>query len=723
MKHYGQPVSSAIYNLSINFHTSKNNHNKINILHCLQDPTPLTHTTEIQTIEHKIININNAPFITLKSNLCERPLKFLLDTGASLSLIADDIILDQTTIHKFIINICGITGKEASIRTQGLIKGLLTMGNEFIPSTFHIINRKYSGPADGYLGYDFLFKYGATIDIKNMNIQMKLKKIQPTLPKSIEKYTHNIPTKNNICDDDTHKSPNHLNQYSEATIFHKKQIEKTNETKVHAVTRNYTINHTFQKQCTNRANNIYSSLQLNHCTPEEKKFIHSICQEFSSQFYLEGDNLASTNIIEHSIKLIPNAGTINIRQYRIPQTYKQILQEFVNDYEKQGLIEKCQSEFNSPALIVPKKDDAGNKNDFRFVIDYKKLNQITEIQNFPIPLIDDILIGLSGCKYFTTLDIKGAFHQIILNKASRDYTAFTAGNFKYRWLRMPMGLASSPLIWQRAINTILANLIGNGVYVYLDDVIIYAKSKPDHDQILRTVMFSLKKHNLQLKISKCLFYAKTFEYLGHIITEHGIRANPKKIETIKNYPRPSNTKEIQKFMGLCSYFRRYVRDFSKHSRPLTMLLKNEQPFVWTESQQKAFNKLRETLTQEVTLAFPNFDKLFYVTTDASDIAIGAMLSQGELPNDRPIYFFSRTLNDTQKRYSTIQKELLAMVEAIKAFRVYLYGRFFISITDHKALCYLFNTRDCGSRLFRQKLELLDYNFKILYRPGAQNRSK
>lgn len=233
-------------------------------------------------------------------------------------------------------------------------------------------------------------------------------------------------------------------------------------------------------------------------------------------------------------------------------------------------------------------------------------------------------------------------------------------------------------------------------------------------------MLKLKENNLQLKISKCLFYAKEFEYLGHIISKDGMKANPKKIEAIRDYPRPAKVKDVQSFLGLCNYFRRYVRNFSKISKPMTVLLKKEQPFIWTYLQQEAFDKLKQALTDEVMLKFPDFNQLFYVTTDASNVAIGAMLSQGDLPNDRPICFFSKTLNEAQKMYSTIQKELLAIVEAVKAFRVYLYGRFFILITDHKALCYLFNMKDCNSRLFRQKLEIMDYNFKILYRPGAQN---
>lgn len=355
------------------------------------------------------------------------------------------------------------------------------------------------------------------------------------------------------------------------------------------------------------------------------------------------------------------------------------------------------------------------------MVDYRKLNAITEVENFPIPLIDDILNSLHDSKFFSTLDIKGAFHQIMLEEKSKDYTAFTANNFKYRWIRMPMGLASAPLTWQRAINTILKDNLDQNLHAYLDDLIIFAKTREEHDELLQKVMQLLNKNNLQLKISKCMFYVKEFEYLGHIVSEKGIKANPNKIRVIKDYPRPLNIKHIQSFLGLCSYFRRYVNGFSKISKPLTSLLKKEQPFIWTYREQNAFETLKKALAEEVLLSFPNFNELFYVTTDASNVAVGGMLSQGELPNDRPIAFFSKTLDERQKRYSTIEKELLAIVETVKFFRVYLYGRFFVLITDHKALCYLFNMKDCGSRLFRQRLELSNYNFKILYRPGAQNK--
>lgn len=248
---------------------------------------------------------------------------------------------------------------------------------------------------------------------------------------------------------------------------------------------------------------IFEKINTENLNKDEKQFVRKICETFPYQYYLEGDSLSSTDVIKHKITLIPNAKPVNMRQYRIPQTHKKPLEDIIQDYEKQGIIEKCQSNFNSPAILVPKRDESGGKTDFRFVIDYKKLNEITEIQNFPIPLIDDILNGLSGCFYFTTLDIKNAFSQILMEESSKDYTAFTVSNFQYRWCRMPQGLAASPFTWQRAINTILADYIGHGVYVYLDDIIVYAKTKTEHDNIMWQIMKLLKKNNLQLKISKC----------------------------------------------------------------------------------------------------------------------------------------------------------------------------------------------------------------------------
>lgn len=722
----GQHIPSLKDNMSINFRTTNNSEESLEFIRNLfsmpnkisvSEPPTLNdnNTNAIEdneeknnALEYEICNEKGAAYIYLKTNLTERPIKLLIDTGASISILADDIVSKNVEIINYTFDLFGIVGKEVSVKTKGMVHAIYEISGHLLGTTIHLIDRKFAGPADGYMGYDFLCPYGVLINMSKMCIEIDLKNL---MKRNFEKYEMKY------------------DEYYVAMNYYEKKIEEYEKFKVNALTydestkinvascslANTQINEIFP-----RSKFIFEKLKLDTCSKEERNFIEEICNEFSGQFYIEGDRLGCTTVIKHRINLVPGSKIIHVRQYRVPHKDRDILLKMVNELEKEGIIEKCQSNYNSPVIIIPKKDDSGNKTDKRLVIDYRKLNEISEICSFPIPLIDDILDSLNGCSFFTTLDIKGAFYQILMEESSRDYTAFTVGAFQYRWVRMPFGLSTAPFTWQRAINTILAELIGKGVYVYLDDVIVFAKTREEHDKILWRVMQLLRENNLQLKISKCIFYAKQFEYLGHIIMEGGIKANPKKIEVIKNFPRPTTVKHIQSFLGLCNYFRRYVQDYAKISKPLSSLLKKEQPFIWTSTQQQAFDKLKEALAEQVVLAFPDFEQVFYVTTDASNFAIGAMLSQGELPHDRPIYFFSRTLSETQKRYSTIQKELLAIVEAIKAFRVYLYGRFFILITDHKALCYLFNMRDCSSRLFRQKLELLDYNFKILYRPGAQN---
>lgn len=724
--------------MSINFRVSENNLQTINKLKNLQKIYFNTYKDK-EKIEHEIFSENGAAYAHVQTNLSDRPLKLMIDTGASISLIAIDIVSNKARILDFSVKLSGIIN-EISVDTKGLVQGVLKMGDCFLGTVFHLVDRVHAGPADGYLGYDFLKSYKAIINISRMCLQIDVQNVLKDgntdhkinedesenglhiiAPEHSSLKIYDIP-ETRLNEENYVEYYKAINNYKYNIKVHRLDHEyidkKIYEIKDGYLEYNRIDGHTADDR---RSDYIYEKLNISHCSGEEKGYVKEICEKYPHQFFIDGDVIGTIDIIKHTIKLQPNAKIINIRQYRIPHKHKKILDSIIKDFLEQGIIEKCTSCYNSPVMLLEKKDDSGEKKEYRFVVDYSKLNGITEIQRFPIPIIDDILDGLSGAQYFTTLDLKGAYYHITMDEDSRDCTAFTAGNFKYRWIKMPMGLAAAPFTWMRTVNTIFANLIGRGVFIYLDDVIVYGHTKEKHDETLREVLKLLKKYTLKLKISKCIFYAKIFYYLGHVITKDGYKANPKKIEIIKDYPRPTNVKKLQRFLGLCAYFRRYVKNFAKIAKPLTTLLKKEQPFIWMDSQQKAFDTLKNNLTEKVVLAFPDFEQLFYVTTDASDTAIGAMLSQGELPNDRPLYFHSRTLTDIEKRYSTIQKELLAIVEAVKVFRVYLYGGFFILITDHKALCYLFNMKDCGSKLFRQRLELLDYNFKVIYRPGAQNQ--
>lgn len=210
------------------------------------------------------------------------------------------------------------------------------------------------------------------------------------------------------------------------------------------------------------------------------------------------------------------------------------------------------------------------------------------------------------------------------------------------------------------------------------------------------------------------------EYLGFIISKEGLKMNPNRTEKIEKFPKPTNVTETQRFLGLCNYYRRYVKDYAKHARPLYNLTKTNQIFIWSENCEKAFQFLKKCLITPPILIYPDFNETFIVTTDASDVAVGAVISQGSIPNDRPIQYFSKVLNQAQIKYSTIEKELLAIVLAVENFRHYLYGKEFLIITDHKPLVYLFNVKNTNSRLFRWRIILMEYRFQIMHRQGSQN---
>ena len=270
------------------------------------------------------------------------------------------------------------------------------------------------------------------------------------------------------------------------------------------------------------------------------------------------------------------------------------------------------------------------------------------------------------------------------------------------------------------MNTVLSGLNGTRCLVYLDDIVIFADTLETHNKKLIEIFKRLKEFNLKLKPSKCEFLRKEVIYLGHKISEKGAQPDESKLEAVKSFPRPKTTTDIKSFLGLAGYYRKFIKDFSKKALPLTSLLKKDASFQWTNLQEQAFETLKNCLTEQPILQFPDFEKSFNVTTDASNFAIGAILSQGEYPKDLPVAFASRCLNSAEINYSVIEKELLAIVWAVRHFRPYLYGRRFRIVTDHQPLTWLFNIKDPKSRLVRWRLELEEYDYAIVYKPGRVN---
>ncbi|XP_026743752.1 uncharacterized protein LOC113505319 [Trichoplusia ni] len=386
----------------------------------------------------------------------------------------------------------------------------------------------------------------------------------------------------------------------------------------------------------------------------------------------------------------------------------------------QNIIKPSLSPWSSPIWIVPKKIDASGEKKWRIVIDYRKLNDITIGEIYPIPNIVEILDQLGNSKYFSTLDLASGFHQIKMSPQDACKTAFSVPQGHFEFTRMPFGLKNAPATFQRLMNNVLTGLQGERCFVYLDDIVVYSHDLNSHIQNLTAVFQKLRSFNLKLQPDKCEFLRKEVGYLGHIITENGLKPDPNKVKSVQEFPVPKCPKDIKSFLGLISYYRRFIPEFSKLSKPLSSLLKKNVSFVWTNEQQLAFETLKDKLTSAPVLIYPDFTKSFNLTCDASNYAISAILSQGPVGKDHPVAYASRTLNKCEINYSTTEKELLAIVWGCKTFRPYLFGRKFMIITDHRPLKWLFNHTDPSSKLQRWRLQLQEFEYEIVYRKGKLN---
>lgn len=460
-----------------------------------------------------------------------------------------------------------------------------------------------------------------------------------------------------------------------------------------------------------------NSFRLDHLNQEEFKGIEALLHAFDDLVYDKGERLTFTYSLRHRINTLTSQ-PIYVRSYRYPQVHKKVVDEQISEMLENGIIRPSESPYSSPIWVVPKKLDASGEQKWRLVIDYRKLNQVTVDDKFPIPNMDDILDKLGRSMYFTTLDLASGFHQIEIEEDDIPKTAFSTDSGHWEFCRMPFGLKNAPATFQRLMNAILADYIGKICFVYLDDVIIFSSSLDEHLVSVQKIFNRFRKHNLKIQPDKCEFLKHETEFLGHVVTTEGVKPNPSKISAIERFPIPTNVKEIRQFLGLVGFYRKFIPDFAHVAKPLTMpLRKNAILDASNEHYVSSFMKLKKLISTEPVLVYPDFDKLFVLTTDASNIAIGAVLSQ----DDHPVCYASRTLNEHETRYSAIEKELLAVVWATQYFRPYLFGRRFKVRTDHKPLQWLSSIKEPNMKLQRWKIRLEEFNFDVEYIAGKENR--
>lgn len=407
-----------------------------------------------------------------------------------------------------------------------------------------------------------------------------------------------------------------------------------------------------------------------------------------------------------------------IRQqpYRIPLSKREIVEKCVQEMLDDDIIEPSDSPWSSPINLIPKRNQ-----EWRFCVDYRRLNSVTRKDSYPIPNLKDLFDQLQGACIFSTLDLKSGYWQMPMAESSIPKTAFTCHLGLFAFKRLPFGLTNGPALFQRSMNKVLSGLIGKCCIVYIDDVCIFSKTVEEHAEHLRLVLQRLKEAGLQVKPSKCHFEKPEIELLGFVVSKDGIRPLPDKVKAIAELAPPTDVKGVRMFIGMINYYRENIKNFSTISLPLTELTKTRQPFIWGEEQQEAFDKLKQALTTAPILAHPDRSKPYILYTDASDKAIGAILCQKDEEGvERVISYLSHKLSEAQLRYPPIEKEALAIIYSLKKLHPYLYGAKFEIHTDHKPLKSLFTAEIKNSKLQRWAIQIAEYGAPILYHPGKLN---
>ena len=457
---------------------------------------------------------------------------------------------------------------------------------------------------------------------------------------------------------------------------------------------------------------------------QQRQDLFSMLCQHHAAFALDDMERGETNMIEMTI----DTGSAEPRRCtprRMPFVVRQEVANQLKHMQEAGVVQPSSSPWASPVVMVKKKDGT-----HRFCVDYRQLNEVTKADTYPLPRIDDLLDQLGQCRYFSTLDLASGYWQIRMENTSREKTAFVTPQGLYEFFVMPFGLTNAPAVFQRLMQKVLAGLNPDCgpdfVAVYIDDVLVFSRTLEEHMTHVQRVLERIKQAGLKLKPSKCFFARREVEYLGHLVTPEGLKTNPKLIEAIKQFPRPTDVSGVRRFLGLASYYRRFIEGFSKIAEPLRELTRKNAVFQWTSASacEQAMTHLKDQLTNAPVLAYPSFDKPYTVETDASISGLGAVLSQ--VQDDKklhPVAYASRSLTAAERNYSITELEALAVVWALTRFHSYLYGQTVTVITDHASVKAVLETPNPSGKYSRWWTKVYGAGMKdvhIVYRSGKLN---
>ena len=415
--------------------------------------------------------------------------------------------------------------------------------------------------------------------------------------------------------------------------------------------------------------------------------------------------------IDHAIDVVPGSAPPYKASYRMSPLELQELKKQIEELLAQGHIRPSTSPYGSPVLFVKKKEGT-----LRMCVDYRALNKITIKNKYPLPRIDELLDRLVGSKYFSKIDLRSGYHQVRVNPIDIPKTAFNCRYGSFEFLVLPFGLCNAPSTFMTLMNNIFQPYLDEFVIVYLDDIMIFSKTLHEHKQHVRKVLQLLREHKLYAKKEKCELFVTSVSFLGHRISSEGISMESSKVQAIMEWPVPRNVNEIQQFLGLSGYYRKFIANFSGICAPISELLSNKVPFNWNQRQQEAFEQLKRAITNAPVLKLPDPTLTYTVKTDASGFAIGAELSQ----DGHPVCYLSHKLSPAERNYSTHEKEQLAIIYALREWRHHLLGSPIKIETDHCSLKYFQTQPNLSQRQARWSEFMSQFDYQIIYLPGKQN---
>ena len=418
---------------------------------------------------------------------------------------------------------------------------------------------------------------------------------------------------------------------------------------------------------------------------------------------------------DHHIELEPGAEAPNKPAYRQSSAHNDELKKQLTALLDLGVIRPSKSPFASPVLFVKKQDGS-----WRLCIDYRALNRVTKKNRYPLPHQDDLIERLRHARYLTKLDLRSGYWQVRMGDDSVEKTAFTTRYGLYEWLVMPFGLCNAPSTFMQMMNDLLRPLLDSCVAVFIDDVIIWSTTEQQHYKDVTAVFDILQQNQLAVKMSKCDFFKEEVTFLGHVVGRGSVRMCPDKLAAIVEWPTPHTTTDVRAFLGLCGYYRKFVKGFSSIAKPLYELTSGDAVIQWTPAAEQSFTDLKHALTTAPVLALPDHEKPWSMFTDASGYGIGGVLCQDHGNGPQPVLFVSHKLSGAELNWPVHDKEMYAVIYMFKTCRWYVQDRHVTVYTDHKALEYFATQPTLSPRQTRWQQYLASYDWTIVYKAGKYN---